>query len=481
MRLLSLAAIGGLATSALAVADHWQMASVMCSGEKTITVTVTAGAAGAAPAPGPYSTPPPIQKQGYEAQPQNGYGSSYITTAGGTVTSVDYNMKTTSTYCPSAGTYKNPYWAGQSLTVGKATWTTLEYPQSTVYNYPPGGFNKLATKVIYEDRRVIQLIVVGINVQVVNGVTSSSFLIKTDRPTYTPPLPPPYSPTSSASSAAKTHYVDVGIFEGKVQFVPDSVDAEIGDIVLYNFLAKSHSVTQSNFNTPCTFNGGFDTGLNQPNPENQTDLFLIPFTVSTKTPLWFYCKQPGPPNHCGQGMVFGINPAGKMDQFVQNAIKQNGALQASSLATTATSTTTSASTTTMSTSTVIPTVTVGEGDGTVLKFDPPFLQNIAPGQHVHFDFRALNHTLTESSFDDPCSKLPGTTIDTNFMNANKADTPEAKPFDLWINTAVPRYFYCKQANGTPNSHCGKGMVFAVNIDQDRFDDFVKNAEETLPK
>jgi hypothetical protein len=135
----------------------------------------------------------------------------------------------------------------------------------------------------------------------------------------------------------------------------------------------------------------------------------------------------------------------------------------------------------MSTSTVIPTVTVGEGDGTVLKFDPPFLQNIAPGQHVHFDFRALNHTLTESSFDDPCSKLPGTTIDTNFMNANKADTPEAKPFDLWINTAVPRYFYCKQANGTPNSHCGKGMVFAVNIDQDRFDDFVKNAEETLPK
>jgi plastocyanin len=475
MRLLSLAAFGGLA--AMATADHWQMASVMCTGEQTVTVTVTAGA-GAAPAP-PSRTPPPVQ-HGYGHEPQKGARSSYVTTGAGTVTSVDYNMKTTSTYCPSAGTYKNPYWAGQSITVGKATWTTIEYPQSTVYNYPPDGLNKVATKVIYEDRRIIELVIIGINVQVVDGVSTSSYLMKTDKPTYTPPPPPPYTSTSSAGGAVKTHYVDVGTFNGKVQFVPDQVDAEIGDIVLYNFLAKSHSVTQSEFGTPCTFNGGFDTGLNQPNPNNQSDLFLIPFTVNTKKPLWFYCKQPGPPNHCGAGMVFGINPAGKMDQFIQNAIKQNGALGGTEGSSTTSSATTSA-TSIQTTSSAIPTITVGQGDGTILKFDPPFLNNVAPGQKIHFDFRAANHTLTESSFDNPCSKLPGTTVDTNFMNANKEDIPNAKPFDLWINSVVPRYFYCKQANGTPNSHCGKGMVFAVNIDKARFDAFEKNAEATLPK
>ncbi|MCJ1335740.1 hypothetical protein MMC09_001013 [Bachmanniomyces sp. S44760] len=279
--------------------------------------------------------------------------------------------------------------------------------------------------------------------------------------------------TTSATRAAETFHVDVGTFNGKVQFVPDQLNAEIGDIVLYNFLAKSHSLTQSNFSTPCTANGEFDTGLNQPNPKNISGLFVIPFEVKTKSPQWFYCKQPGPPNHCGLGMVFGLNPAGKMDQFIKNAIAQNG-----NLTSTSTSGPTPPPTTTSSGS--VTTVTVGLMNGTVLKFDPPYVQNVQAGEKIHFDFRAANHTLTESTFDQPCTKLDGTDTDTNFMNVNKADIDEFAPFDFTATSDKPRFFYCKQANGTPKSHCGKGMVFGINIDEATFDQYEKNAEATLP-
>lgn len=281
-----------------------------------------------------------------------------------------------------------------------------------------------------------------------------------------------HTETTSAYAAKQTHHVNVGTFNGKFQFVPDRVNAEVGDIVLYNFLRQSHSLTQSEFLTPCTPNGGFDTGLNQVNPTNTSGLFLIPFEVKTEKPQWFYCKQPQG-NHCGKGMVFGLNPGDKMDRFIQNAILQNGN-STGAASPTATSVYSSPSGTATS---AIPTVTVGLQNGTVLKFDPPFLPKVAIGQKIHFDFRAANHTLTESSLVDPCTKLAGTTVDTNFQNANKADIPELKPFDLVIDSDRPRYFYCKQGN---KAHCAKGMVFSVNTDEATFRQFEANAKAVAP-
>lgn len=282
------------------------------------------------------------------------------------------------------------------------------------------------------------------------------------------------SSTTSPYRSRQTHRVEVGTFNGEVQFVPNQVNAEIGDVVEYDFLAKSHSLTQSEFLTPCTYNGGFDTDLNQPNPKNESGLFVIPFEVTTKKPQWFYCKQVGSPkSHCNQGMVFGLNPQDKMDQFIQNAINQNlsGQYQTPPPSTSPAWTATGA----------VATVTVGLQNGTVLKFDPPYLPNVAAGQTIHFDFRAANHTLTESSFENPCKKLDGTIIDTNFQNVNKQDIPEFKPFDLTIDSDKPRFFYCKQANGTPKGHCSKGMVFSVNTDAATFAQFEQNALATLPK
>ena len=300
-------------------------------------------------------------------------------------------------------------------------------------------------------------------------------------------LPPPpggattYTTSTTAASGSKqTHHVDVGTFDGAVKFVPDNVNAEIGDVVEYNFLKQSHSLTQSEFLTPCTYNGGFDTGLNQVNPMNTSGLFVIPFEVKTKKPQWFYCKQPGPPNHCGRGMVFGLNPGDKMDAFRDNAIRQNGNNTGAASLTSAPTPSATGSPSSPSTGATT-TVTVGLDNGKTLKFSPAFLPKASVGEKIHFDFRAVNHTLTESSLENPCKKLSGTDIDTNFMNVNKADVPEFAPFDLTVRNDKPRFFYCKQANGTPNGHCSKGMVFAINTNEATFDKFLKNAEANLPK
>lgn len=288
----------------------------------------------------------------------------------------------------------------------------------------------------------------------------------------------------SHSIGKKTHKVDVGAL-GQLIFSPNQVEAAVGDVIEFNFLAKNHSVTQSDFATPCTKNNGFDSDF-MPNPNNETGVFRQSLTIKDTKPMWFYCKQPNPVNHCGQGMVFGINPAGKMDQFIENAEKQNGNLPGASAPTASTMAPVpkGQDCATPTYTGAITTVTVGLEKGKVLKFDPPFLQHKKKGDMIRFDFRAANHTLTESSFNDPCKKLDGTNIDTNFMNANKEDVPNAKPFDLVLDTDAdkPRWFYCKQANGQPNGHCANGMVFAINPKSEgQFNEFLMKAKATLPK
>ncbi len=122
-----------------------------------------------------------------------------------------------------------------------------------------------------------------------------------------------------------------------------------------------------------------------------------------------------------------------------------------------------------------PIVSVLVGPNKKLIFDPPYISRVGQGQRIHFDFRAVNHTFTESSFRTPCTKIPGAQFDTNFGNFNPNDIPNIHPFDITLDSDKPRFFYCKQANKTPNSHCGKGMVFAINVDAYTFAQFQKNA------
>lgn len=122
-----------------------------------------------------------------------------------------------------------------------------------------------------------------------------------------------------------------------------------------------------------------------------------------------------------------------------------------------------------------PIITVLVGPNRQLIYDPPFINGVGRGQRIHFDFRAVNHTLTESSFERPCTKIPGAQFDTNFDNFNPNDIPNFKPFDITLDGDRPRFFYCKQGNRSPNSHCARGMVFAINVDASTYAQFQRNA------
>lgn len=115
-----------------------------------------------------------------------------------------------------------------------------------------------------------------------------------------------------------------------------------------------------------------------------------------------------------------------------------------------------------------PIQTVLVGADNTLTFNPPVIQ-VARGSRVHFDFVSGNHTLTETTLDNPCKKLQGTDVDTDFNNVNFEQVPNLHPFDYTFASDQARFFYSKQGAGSPECECGKGMVFAVNVHYKTFE------------
>ncbi|KAL1965108.1 hypothetical protein VTN77DRAFT_6021 [Rasamsonia byssochlamydoides] len=125
------------------------------------------------------------------------------------------------------------------------------------------------------------------------------------------------------------HQVTVGGPAGLV-YTPDTITANVGDMVQFNFMSANHTATQSSFDTPCKkLEGGVDSGF-MPNPNNSLNPPpMMLFQVNTTQPIWMYCRQTG---HCGKGMVFSINPTATKTQaaFKAAAIAQNGTASSSS-------------------------------------------------------------------------------------------------------------------------------------------------------
>ncbi|TDL25042.1 hypothetical protein BD410DRAFT_785805 [Rickenella mellea] len=97
------------------------------------------------------------------------------------------------------------------------------------------------------------------------------------------------------------------------------------------------------------------------------------------------------------------------------------------------------------------TVSVGDGG---LTFNPNQITGAAQGDTINFQFKAKNHTVTQSTFASPCTQNG---IDSGFMPvaANATQIPQ---FSVTVqNASAPLWFFCKQT-----SHCQQGMVFAVN-------------------
>ncbi|EJD44179.1 hypothetical protein AURDEDRAFT_114428 [Auricularia subglabra TFB-10046 SS5] len=115
-----------------------------------------------------------------------------------------------------------------------------------------------------------------------------------------------------------------------------------------------------------------------------------------------------------------------------------------------------------STSTTPIAVLVGNGGKT---FDPPSV-NAKPGDVIMFEFRGGNHTVTQTSFTDPCVPFVNATssargFDSGFM-AFDASSGMVPAWQLRVLTTEPLWVAC-MAEG----HCQSGMVFAINPTQDK--------------
>jgi len=172
---------------------------------------------------------------------------------------------------------------------------------------------------------------------------------------------------AGAAAVVATHTVVVGGSAGLV-YSPDTIEAAVGDMVIFTFESQNHTATQSAFTTPCEkLEGGMDSGF-MPNLNNS----VVPppqmaMQVTVATPIWFYCRQSG---HCGKGMTFSINPTVNKTQalFQQMAIAQNGTGTTAVIAGGTASTTLATTATTLAaaaTSTSVNSGTMVSGTGTI--------------------------------------------------------------------------------------------------------------------
>jgi plastocyanin len=95
---------------------------------------------------------------------------------------------------------------------------------------------------------------------------------------------------------------------GQLTFTPPSIVANVGTNVTFMFMSKNHSIAQSSFGDPCTpLPNGFAADFFPVSPDN-TNFPTVTIAVTTNTPIWFFCPQTNPANHCKAGMVGAINP-----------------------------------------------------------------------------------------------------------------------------------------------------------------------------
>ncbi|GLB36278.1 hypothetical protein LshimejAT787_0305660 [Lyophyllum shimeji] len=117
------------------------------------------------------------------------------------------------------------------------------------------------------------------------------------------------------------------------------------------------------------------------------------------------------------------------------------------------------------------------GAGGKLEYSPEAI-SAQPGDQVVFHFHAKNHTVTQSSFANPCGLKDGG-FESGFMPVPVNQTDNLPTYTITINDTQPVWVFCRQAANTPASHCGQGMVFAVNCGLDgapnSFTNFKKSA------
>ncbi|ROT36401.1 hypothetical protein SODALDRAFT_325743 [Sodiomyces alkalinus F11] len=106
--------------------------------------------------------------------------------------------------------------------------------------------------------------------------------------------------------------VKVGSNNGTFRFYPEKITAPEGSVVQFQFIAGNHTVTQSNFDNPCTPLGlvnpeavGIRSGFQPVQASaNMGQLPVFNVWINDTRPIWLYCAQGA---HCQNGMSMVIN------------------------------------------------------------------------------------------------------------------------------------------------------------------------------
>ncbi|GKT47224.1 extracellular serine-rich protein [Colletotrichum spaethianum] len=97
-----------------------------------------------------------------------------------------------------------------------------------------------------------------------------------------------------------------------------------------------------------------------------------------------------------------------------------------------------------------------------LKFFPDKI-NAPVGSMVQFQFRGGNHSVVQSTFDNPC--IPISSVNTSAKGLYSGYQPVAASaamgqipvFTVMVSSTAPMWLYCSQAK-----HCQNGMVMVIN-------------------
>ncbi|TFK76561.1 hypothetical protein BDN72DRAFT_785582 [Pluteus cervinus] len=256
---------------------------------------------------------------------------------------------------------------------------------------------------------------------------------------------------------------------GILKYNPAFVNANPGDVVRFTFQQKNHTATQSTLQNPCSpAANGFDSGF-LPVADNVTAGFPVAqLKILDTNPVWVYCRQA---NHCQQGMVFAINPGNNLAAFQAAATgttPPSSAPPAGGVVTVTQTVTISGQAVTTTYATSSASATAVSSDHRIIVGGPGKLfyspANITaqPGDTITFEFQQKNHTVTASSFDQPCRALSLTSttgqigFDSGFMPVGDSATT-FPTFTIQVNDTKPIWAYCRQSG-----HCGQGMVFSAN-------------------
>jgi len=103
-------------------------------------------------------------------------------------------------------------------------------------------------------------------------------------------------------------------------------------------------------------------------------------------------------------------------------------------------------------------VRVGAMNGSLAYFPNNLVA--AVGDMVQFQFAPANHTVTQSTFDNPCSPIAQhsnvTGVFSGYMPVS-ASAEMSPTYTIKINSTTPMWLYCSQGK-----HCQNGMTMVIN-------------------